>query len=245
MKDIKILLSELVKDSGEIISKPAVIGSLENQGPLINEPWHPLLDERLELLSRKRKENVIEIVGKLPAPPAISPEAIKSLYNDIGECIIFGLNGAAITLSAILVEFMLKFAAYRVEMGEVDGYDAGKWHEFEKLNFSKAISRARRNQLLTKKHRNLLHEFRERYQNPYNRHNIKNITALAGAEGRTRVNLETLEVEQIGMEGKDDHVIQAHAKSLVDAQEVMSVFEFVDNVVKLLFAKLGYPLAEQ
>lgn len=245
MKDIKTLLNALVKDSGEIVSNPSVIERLKKQGVSVNESAQSSLDESLDLLFRERKKRAIEIAERLPSPPAISLAAIESLYNEIRECIIFGLNGAAITLSAILVEFMLKFASYNVEMGGSAVYDAEKWHEFEKLDFSKTISRARRNQLLTKKQRNLLHEFRERYRNPYNRFNIKDITALAIAEDITRVNLETLEVEQIDVAAKDAPMIQSHAKSLVDAQEVLSVFEFADNVVKLLFAKLGYPVAEQ
>jgi hypothetical protein len=244
MKDIKTLLNELVKDGGEIVSNPAVI-RLKKQRVPTNEPAQPSLDESLELLFRGRKEKAIEIAERLPAPPATSSAAIESLYNEIRECSIFGLNGAAITLSAILVELMLKFASYKVEMGGFARYDAEKWHEFEKLDFSKAISRARRNQLSTKKHRNLLHEFRERYRNPYNRYNIKKITALVIAEDVTRVNPEPLEVEQLDIEAKGDPIIQAHAKSIVDAQEVLSVVEFADNVVKLLFAKLGDSLGEQ
>lgn len=233
MKDIKTLLKELVKDGGEIVSNPAV-KRLKKQGVSTNELAHPSLDKSFELLFRKRKEKAIEIAERLPIPPPISSAAIESLYNEIRECIFFGLNGAAITLSAILVELMLKFASYKVEMGGSTVYDEEKWHVFEKLDFSKAISRARRNQLLTKKQRNLLHEFRERYRNPYNRLNIKNITAIVVTEDVTRVNPEPFEVEQIDIEAKDDPIIQDHTKSLVDAQEAMSVFEFADIVVKRL-----------
>jgi hypothetical protein len=241
MKDIKTLLNALVKDGVESSSKPAVIGQLKKQGVPVNEPTQSSLDESLELLFRRRKEKAVEIAERLPAPPAVSSAAIDSLYNEIRECILFGLNGAAITLSAILVEFMLKFAAYKVEVGGIAVYDAEKWVEFEKLDFSKAISRARRNQLLTKKHRNLLLEFRNRYRNPYDRHNIKKITALVVAEDVARSSPEIFKGGQIDIKAKDNHTIQVHAEPLVDTQEVMSVFEFADSVVKLLLAKLGYP----
>jgi hypothetical protein len=41
--------------------------------------------------------------------------SIQSLYNEIKEAIIFGLNGAAITLSGVLVEHALKYATYKIE----------------------------------------------------------------------------------------------------------------------------------
>lgn len=245
MKDIQTLLNQLAKEGREFISNPAVKEQLKRQGVPIDEPPQLSLEESLELLFKKRMEKALEIAEKLPNPPAIASPAIESLYNEIRECIIFGLNGAAITLSAILVEFMLKFAAYKVEMGGFAVYDAEKWDEFEKLNFSDAIGRANRNQLLTKDNRKLLHEFREHYRNPYNHYNIKKITELVVARDVTRVNLETLEVEQLDIEAKDNPIIQAQAKPLVDAQAVMSVFEFADSVVKALFTKLGYPPTEQ
>jgi hypothetical protein len=245
MRDINTLLNALVKDGGEITSTPYVTEQLNKQAVTIDAPAQPSLDESLEHLFRERKKRSIEIAEKLPSPPAISPAAIVYLYIEIRACIIFGLNGAAITLSAILVEFMLKFASYKVEMVGSAEYDAEKWLDLEKLDFSKSISRARRNQLLTKKQRNLLHEFRERYGNPYNHLNIKNVTELVVAEDITRGNLETPEVERIDVEAKNVPMIQAHAKSLIDAQETLSVFEFADKVVKLLFSKPSHPSTGQ
>jgi hypothetical protein len=240
VKDIQTLLAELTKEGGEFILNPVAVVQLKEQGVPFDEPRQLTLKESIELLFQKRMDKALEIAEKLPSPPALASPAIESLYNEIRECIIFGLNGAAITLSTILVEFMMKFAAYKVEMGGFALYDAERWDEFEQLDFSGAIARANKNGLLMKENRKLLNEFRHRHRNPCNHYNIKKITETVVAKNVTKISLKTLAVEQVDIEAKDDPIIQAQAKPLVDAQSVMNVFEFADSVVKALFEKLGH-----
>ena len=57
----------------------------------------------------------------------------------------------AITLSGNLIEFTLKHAAFVKEAGGYQNYDPDKWDQFEKIDFSDSIGRAKRAGLLDSK----------------------------------------------------------------------------------------------
>jgi hypothetical protein len=241
LDDIKDKLKEMVQSEGDFISNPAAIKRLKEKGVPFEESEDITPEQFIEQLFDVRKLAALEVIKKLPSYPRIASPSVISLYKEISECIFFGLNGAAITLSGILVEYVLKFAAYKIEMGGFAKYDPEKWDEFEKLDFSKAIWRANKNGLLTKEERKKLHLFREHYRNPYNHYNIKKITERYGFRNVSRLNIETLDIEVLDIAAKDNPVIQAHAKPFVDAETVLDVFAFADSVVKLMFSKIDHP----
>jgi len=182
----------------------------------------------------------LEVASKLPSPPDIPVSSVQSLYDEIIDAAILGLYGAAITLSGILVEYMLKYAAYKVEVGGFARYDAEKWDEFEKLDFSDAIGRANKNRLLTKEARKSLNEFRERYRNPYNHYNIKKITSPYYAKDLPILNTNTGEVEIQDVAAEDNPIIQAQVKPFADADNIFDVLAFADSVVKYLWNKISH-----
>lgn len=150
---------------------------------------------------------------------------------------MLSLNGAAITLSGVLVEHALKYATYKIEMGGFVEYDPDKADEFERLTLGPAIDRAAKAGLLTSEVVDHLKLFKDTYRNPYNHYNIKKITQ--GCEGEvTTINIETNEVETRHVKAKDSPVIQAQMKPQVDAASVLEVFVFVDSVVKYLWNKI-------
>jgi hypothetical protein len=245
LKDIAALINELAEEADVIISSPATRERLEREGIIqFQEPPKRTIKEALDLLFDKRKQAALDVVKQLPEPPVGISAAIGSLYNEIRECMIFGLNGAAITLSGILVEFVLKYAAFKCEMGGFANYDAKKWDEFEKLDFSKSIGRASKVGLLSKENKKQLNNFKDRCRNPYNHYNIKKITDSVVAERVRIVNLKTNEVEERDIAAKDDPVIQAQAKPFVDARSVLDVFQFADSAVKALLEKTADKIRE-
>jgi hypothetical protein len=178
MKSLEELVSELAASADTAILNPVTKQRLKDRGIHLPQPPKLSLEEVIDLLfSEKRKLRALETARKLPETPEIPVPSVQSLYDEIREAAILGLYGAAITLSGILVEYMLKYAAYKVEMGGLVKYDAKKWDEFEMLDFSDAIGRANRNKLLTKEARKSLNLFRDRYRNPSNHYNIKKITS--------------------------------------------------------------------
>ena len=177
MEDIEQLMNRLVKEGADtIIVNPANIERLRKQGVNFDKVPKKCLEECIDLLFSERKKLSLEMAKKLPDPPLISAPAIESLYNEIRECIILGLHGAAITLSGILVEFTLKYVTYAREMGGFTEYDAKKWDEFEKIMLDGAIKRAAKSDLLNDDEVKALTGFKDEIRNPYNHYNIKKIT---------------------------------------------------------------------
>jgi hypothetical protein len=241
MNDLEKLLSELAENSDISILSPVTQERLNVQGIHIADPPKRTLEESIDLLfNEQRKERAIEIAKKLPAPPDMSAPSIQSLYNEIREAIIFGLNGAAITLSGVLVEHALKYATYKMEIGGFAKYDPAKTDEFENFTLGPAIDRAAKAGLLDSEHVDKLRLFKDRYRNPYNHYNIKKITE--GCHGDISIlNTKTGEIETRHMEAKDSPVIQAQIKPYVDSASVFEVFGFADSVVKYLWNKINIP----
>jgi hypothetical protein len=226
------------------VLSPVAIKRLKTKGIHLAESPKPSLEETINLLfSDERKRRALEVAQKLPEPPNMAAPSITSLYNEIREAIIFGLNGAAITLCGVLVEHALKYATYKIEMGGFAQYDSSKADAFEKFALGVAIDKAAKAGLLTQTQRESLRLFKDAYRNPYNHYNIKKITE--GCHGDlTTLNIETRKVETSHVEAKDNPVIQAQIKPYVDAASVFEVFTFADSVVKDLWRKINTPEKE-
>ncbi len=133
--DIKSILSKLAADSDRIVVNPADFEQLLKQGVTFDQPPKRTLEESIDLLFSTQKQHALDRAKKLPSMPQMPP-AVASLYQEIVTCIIFGLNGAAITLSGILVEFVLKLCTYVREAGGYEHYDPDQWDKFEKITLA-------------------------------------------------------------------------------------------------------------
>lgn len=234
IKDIEKIMDELAKGSDRIIVNPETLEELKRLGI----PFDVIPAPTIEELFEKRKQNAIVKVKQLPALPQGLPPAIQALYQEIRECIFFGLNGAAITMSSILIEFVLKHTTFIKEAGGYQNADPQKWDEFESIEFGPAINRAKKAGLLDSKMAKRLHSFRETIRNPYNHYNIKKITENVVAKKVKQVDTEIGEVKEIDIEAKNSPMIQAQAKPFMDEHHVMAVFHFADEVVKYLLRQL-------
>lgn len=231
------LLSKLAAKAGVAIMNPQDLERLRALGLKVREQPKLSLEESIDALFEARKAHALERAKKLPPPPPFPVPSIQSLYNEIQECIIFGLHGAAITLSGILVEFALKYATYICEVGGHSNYDPSKWDGFEKTTFGPAINRAVKAGLVNQKQKKLI-EFKDTYRNPYNHYNIRKITMNIVAGNVSIMNLSTGIVETRDIAAKDNPVIQAQAKPWADQEKSIEVFEFADSVVKALLAQI-------
>lgn len=235
-EELIALLNKL--KAGVAIANPKDLERLSALGFKLQEQPKLSVEESIDTLFEARKAHALEWAMKLPSPPPFSVPSIQSLYNEIQECIIFGLHGAAITLSGILVEFALKYATYIHEVGGHANYNPSKWDEFEKTTFGPAINRAVKAGLVNREQKKKLIEFKDTYRNPYNHYNIRKITMNIVAGNVSILNLSTGMVETRDIAAKDDPVIQAQVKPWADQEKSIEVFAFADNVVKALLAQI-------
>lgn len=238
MENPETLMNRLVLNgANQIIVNPKTLKKLKEKGIHFKMPPQKTLQESLELLFNKRKKAAIDLVNKLPLVPMIAAPAIESLYNEIRECIIFGINGAAITLSGILVEFALKYIIVVKESGGFE-YNTQLWDNIESIAFAETISRAKSNGVITDSEEIKLNEFKDLIRNPYSHYNIKKITRGA-VWGKVKIlNIETQKVEEKDIAAEDDPVVQAQAKPYIDKMRVIEIFEFADQLVKTLFSRI-------
>lgn len=195
-----------------------------------------------KVFAEERKSKALERAKTIPELPNIPLPSVIGIYQEILKCITLGMNGASITLSCILVEYMLKFATYKIEMGGFRRYDASKWDEFEKLSLGGAIKRASKkdkNGLLTDERKASLTEFNDKIRNPYLHYNIKKITSGVVIK-YTRISMETGDAEEIDLLGDDNPTIQPKAKALVDEQEVLRIFTYANEFVKEMWGKISH-----
>lgn len=240
-EDLQQLLDRLAKKGKSKyipIAHPDAREYLIKQGAQQEEAPKISLEESIDRLFSDRKEALRKLGEELPDPLGdIALPDIEALYDEISECILFGLNGAAITLSGVLVEFALKRFTYVHQMGGFI-YDEKKWDRFENMNLNDAIKEADGEGLLVGDEKKKLKRFKDSIRNPYNHYNIKKITKQVKWEKVARKDFKTGEVEELDIDAKDDPSIQTQAKPIVDKRQVFRVFQFADEIVKRLFSRV-------
>jgi len=237
IKDIEKIMRALAGDSHTIIINPKTLEELRRAGV----PFDTIPAPTIEQLFDERKRIALTKVGQLPSLPQGLPPPVQTLYQEIRECIFFGLNGVAITMSAILIEFVLKHTVFIKEAGSYEKANSHDWDQFENMEFGSAINRAKRAGVLDAKMAKRLHSFRETIRNPYNHFNIKKITYDVVAGRVKRVDTNTGTISEEDMAAKDHPMIQAQVKPWVDEQKVLLVFAFADEMVKYLLNQIQTP----
>lgn len=233
MKDINSLLSELANGATHIISSPDTIEQLQKHGFPFDKPKHRTLEEVVDDLFSQRKSGALTNISKFPSAPNIAIPVVGFLYDEIRECILFGLYGAAISLSAVLIEFSLKEAIVRKKHGKT--YNQAEWDRIEGIEFGKTITEAKNDGVIDDEMEKALISFKNTIRNPYLHYNIKKITKNVAANKIQKIDIKTGKVEELDLLAKDNPIVWGFAKRFVDREMVFNVFTFVDRVVKYLF----------
>lgn len=238
MGELEELINETVRDTTQIIVNPDTFKKMVELGLPISYAEAVPIEEYINKLFDVRKKQALKIVQRLPARYNFILPAINALYDEVYECMLFGLNGAAITLCGILVEFTLKQATYFYENGYKFTYNSSLWDEFENLTLGPTIDRARKARIIDDRHESDLKKFKDDVRNPYNHYNIKKITKDVVAKNVKVISVKTLKQETKDIEAKDNPMIHAQAKRYVDKMLVYHIFTFADQTVKFLLSDL-------
>ena len=233
--DINELLARHAKNVTQFIASPETIEQMQKEGLKLDKR-EPITNERyVDQLFAGRKEQAYELIKQFPDPPNIALPPILSLYDEIRECILFGLNGAAITLSAVLIEFALKHAIVDKTKG-IEVFDGKEWDRIEAMELGPAIKEAETLKLLNKSGIEKLIKFKNNYRNPYLHYNIKKIVTgyVMPKAGAYDMNTKTV-TTKYNLKAEETPILWQSAKKDADARKVMEVFLFADSVVKRLF----------
>lgn len=228
MNALEELINKLVNDNTIIILHPETQKKMVQQGLPIEETRFVPIDEAIPLLFEKRKSEAVNIAKSLPSRPNFILPAINEIYDEIYQCILFGLNGAAITLCGILIEFTLKQVVYFYKNDHKFVYDPDSWDTYENTTMGPVIEQALALKIVNQKQADKLTRFKNDIRNSYNHYNIKKITKDVIANKVKKVNTKTLQVEEVTLSAEEAPFIQGIAKRHLDKALVRGVFDYTD-----------------
>ncbi|SRR5260221_450695 len=220
-----------------IVASPATIQQAIEKGLPVTEAPRLSVEDAINQLFDQRRQHALALTSTLlPCPVEHTP--VLYLYDQIRLCLLFNLNGAAITFCGILVEYALKYATYVKESPGATSFDTSAWAQFEELTLGPAIARAKKagliDETLAQPLRSFKDDLRNRYSHRYSHFNIQKITKDAVFEQVVAKNIETGEEKMVELTPSTP-TWQIIAKDRLDEEKVMKVFKFVDGVVRYLF----------
>ena len=235
--DINILLSKLLEESGAnlIISNPEDLSRLQQNGLELDNPVPLTQEEYIDKLFEAKKCAALESIKAIPSFPDVRIPMIGLLYKEIIECVLFGLSGAAITLSAVLVEIALKLAIVKARYG--NEYKCDEWDRIERIELGPVIKEAKQLGILNDSTEKQFLDFKNQIRNPYLHYNIKALTKGVRAEKVKKLNLKTQEIEEVQLQSEADPILWPYAKKFVDNKRLNKVLGFACYAVKLLHEK--------
>lgn len=238
MKDINTLLTKLLKESDAtvIITNPDTLSELQKDGLRLDQPSLITSQELINKLFEVKKKSALDVLNTIPAIPNVPNPVIGFLWKEITECVLFGNNGAAISLSAVLVEYVLKEAIFKNKHGKK--YNAEEWNRIEKIEFGTAIDESSKvgilsNKVTTKK----FLDFKNNIRNPYLHYNIKKITKGVCLDKVKKLDIKTQKVEEVQLDTENDPILWPYAKKFVDKNRLKEVLNFTCYAVDLLLNK--------
>ncbi|OGP96824.1 MAG: hypothetical protein A2Z39_04445 [Deltaproteobacteria bacterium RBG_19FT_COMBO_46_9] len=232
--NIRLLIRRLLRGPKLATGKSVTIEEADSKGhPIVQIPEFTL-EEAIDKLFDNRKKVALENIGRLSSCPTWDVQ-ILYLYDEIRQCIIFGIYGTAIILCAIMIEFTLKYAIFSKRKKENVDFDSEAWKEFGgKMTLRLAIEAAKKEKLITDEMAASLHSFATDIRNNYSHFNIQAITKEYYFKDLPVLNAETGQNEVRDIPVDFTPGFQILAKSLLDGQTVWKLFEFADKVVRHL-----------
>ena len=233
MNNLKKKLDELVKQSDLFVSTPETIERLKAKGLPIKSVF-TTYEEYLDKLFVERRKLASDLVKNLPhLDHKIANSAIQALYEELKECFVLGIPGAAITLAVILLELALK---YRLYDERIKRDPSSKWEYIEQIDFTKAISSLWKLKVISKKEKQQLDKFNLKFRNPYIHYNIKKLVHDMVLGELSSVNVETGKIKVLkNVKPADYPSLWFSAKRVKDKKVIVLVVTFcIDWANKLL-----------
>jgi hypothetical protein len=233
---IDLLVWRALRGNELIVASLATLQRAKGKGLPVNEAPRLSTTDAISKLFDQRKQHAVSVASTLLLCP-VPDTPVLYLYDQIRLCLLFKLNGAAITFCGILVEYALKYAIYLKENPGATSFDTSAWADFERITLDPAITRASKAGLIDARIEGGLRSFKDDLRNKYSHFNIQRITKDCVFEQVKKTNVDTGEEEVIELTPSTP-TLQIIAKDCLDEKKVMQVFKFADGVVRHLFNQL-------
>jgi len=233
VKSGKAALDELVKQSDILVATPETIEKMQKMGYPIGTK-QITYGEYLDNLFAKRRAMAGANITKLPMlEESVSNATVTALYEEMKECFILGIPGAAIILALILLELSLKYKIYRERLKQDPNC---RWDDIEALDFRASVVNLRKRQVLSRADKIQLDKFNDSVRNMYIHYKIKEIIDGTIAAELPEFNVATGKVVvHKDVDATKYPSIWFSAKRAVDRARIIEITSFsVDWVNKLL-----------
>ena len=171
-KKIQEAMDSFVKDFGAtmIVTSPETSNRMQEDGLPIQSNFIPF-DEYLVTLFQEKRKQADEKIKNLPLLKKDLGDAVATaLYNEFRECFVLGVNGAAITLAILLMEYAMK---RRIFIDRFSKDPSVSWEEIEKFSFHRSVDEIKN--LITPNEYDSLITFNTEVRNNYIHYKIQTL----------------------------------------------------------------------
>lgn len=231
-KNLKEKLDEMVAYSDYIVANEETIERMQQKN-LLAQSTFISYEDYLDKLFKEKKEHARELIKNLPLlDEKLGSATASALYNEFRECFVLGVNGAAITLAIVLLDYATKHRLFeekrklipKVEWKSVEGLQLGD--TIKKLKELKAITEDEKAQLLL---------FNSKVRNNYIHYKIRELIKDMVIFELPSINIYTGEVTVYkNVDVKTMSHLWFSAKKKLDRDTVSDISKFCINWVNRL-----------
>lgn len=234
-KDTKEKIDEMVSQSDFIVASPDAIKKMQEKGLPIKSVTTTYKEYLDKLFVEKRKTSE-SLITKLPhLDNTIANGTIQSLYDELRECFVLGIPGAAITLAIILLELALKYRLYDERLKDDPN---SSWDHLEQLDLTKVINDLKLKGVITLEEQGKLNKFNSRTRHDYIHYKIQNLIRDLVAKELPSVDVETLKITvRKDVKAIDYPSLWFSAKRVLDKETIIPKVGFCINWVNKILAK--------
>jgi len=231
--DLQKKLDELVKNSDYIVATPDTIEKMQQKGLPIKSTFQTY-ENYLDKLFDKKRKIASEVISQLPLLDAqIANATVQSLYDEVRECFVLGIPGAAITLSIVLFEYACRYSLYKEKL---KSNPKTSWNKLEGMTLGKTIGELKNVGALNEDEYDELTAFNKKIRNNYLHYNIGKLVKEMVLKELPSIKIETGNVTvEKNVLVKDRPEFWFSAKRVLDRDQIIPIARFcIDWTNKLL-----------
>jgi excisionase family DNA binding protein len=232
---IKEKMDEMVSYSNYIVANPDTIEKMQQRNLPIKSTFISY-EDYLDKLFREKREQAGKLIKDLPLlDDKLGSATALALYNEFRECFVMGVNGAAITLAIVLLDYASKHRLFE-EKKKITP-DAG-WGSVENLQLGETIKQLKEVGAVSEDEEAQLLRFNTEIRNNYMHYKIRELIKDMVIFELPSININTGEVTiHKNVDIKTMPHLWFSAKKKLDAKTVNDISAFCINWVNRLLKK--------
>jgi excisionase family DNA binding protein len=235
IKNIKDKMDEMAAFTDYIVANPDTIEKIQQKKLPIQSKFISY-EEYLDKLFIEKRKKASELIKKLPLlDEKLGSATAMALYNEFRECFVLGVNGAAITLAIVMLDYASKHRLFK-EKTKITP-DIG-WTSVEGLQLGETVKKLKEVGVITEDEEAQLLKFNSKIRNSYMHYKIQELIKDMVILELPSINIQTGEVTiHKNVDVKTMPHLWFSAKKKRDAETVAEISAFCISWVNRLLKK--------